>query len=452
LPLVCLAVNVGVTGTAGAVVTRQETVTASQEGGSPLLLPVILGGTDQTYVLFIATRDNNDVTGVTGGGLTWTEQVEQCSGREQQGIRLWTAQCSFGPAFEVTITWNDDGSEPIVAVLSRYSGVGSLEDSTGENTIGAGGACDNGDDTDSPRLTLTSTTAGSVHLIGVNSRKDPIESHSPGYTEITSVVEGSSGDKTILTTYEQTFDPAATDSFQAAIGSTEDWCTAGIVLNPLGATAAPVEARVTSRGLWLRDAELLWIRSQTADDTVLLTIGELLAQKQNSYQRLYFLRSECLAWSEEIYGCLQSELQVELLLSVEYDILAWSEAPDRVAPDRDLRIVGQRWRFHPGDINLDGLVSCADIELFWEDEYDWNLDGSLTQEDRESLTAEIGRARRDLDGNGTVDEADMEILLSNWGPCPDPPESCPGDLDCDGLVGIEDLQRMLNSYNLTTSD
>ncbi|MHC4306675.1 MAG: hypothetical protein ACYS15_16645, partial [Planctomycetota bacterium] len=151
--LLGLAVNVVVAGTAGAAITRQETVTASDEGGSTLLLPAILGGTDQTYVLLIATRKNKDVTAVTGGGLTWTEQVEQCGGREQQGVRLWTSQGSPGPPFEVTIDWEGSGDRPIVAVLSRYSGVGSLEDPTGENTNGESGDCDDGDDDDTPRLT-----------------------------------------------------------------------------------------------------------------------------------------------------------------------------------------------------------------------------------------------------------------------------------------------------------
>ena len=49
----------------------------------------------------------------------------------------------------------------------------------------------------------------------------------------------------------------------------------------------------------------------------------------------------------------------------------------------------------------------------------------------------------DLDGDGTVGVLDLLILLSSWGPCPDPPQGCPADLDADGAVGILDLLTLL---------
>ncbi|MCH8343881.1 MAG: VCBS repeat-containing protein [Planctomycetes bacterium] len=52
----------------------------------------------------------------------------------------------------------------------------------------------------------------------------------------------------------------------------------------------------------------------------------------------------------------------------------------------------------------------------------------------------------DLDGDGTVGILDLLILLSNWGPCPDPPEGCPADLDDDGSVGILDLLTLLANW------
>ncbi len=41
-----------------------------------------------------------------------------------------------------------------------------------------------------------------------------------------------------------------------------------------------------------------------------------------------------------------------------------------------------------------------------------------------------------------VDITDLVELLNNWGPCP-PAGECVGDLDCDGVIGIEDLQLWL---------
>jgi glycosylphosphatidylinositol phospholipase D len=49
----------------------------------------------------------------------------------------------------------------------------------------------------------------------------------------------------------------------------------------------------------------------------------------------------------------------------------------------------------------------------------------------------------DLDGDGAVTEADLEILLDAWGVCPDPPEPCAADLDGDGAVKTSDLLTLL---------
>ena len=52
----------------------------------------------------------------------------------------------------------------------------------------------------------------------------------------------------------------------------------------------------------------------------------------------------------------------------------------------------------------------------------------------------------DLDEDGTVGILDLLLLLSSWGPCPDPPEPCAADLDGDGAVGILDLLTLLANW------
>ena len=49
-------------------VTFEEAVDGGHLNTSPVTMPVIQGGTGQTYVLFISTRNHQNVTGVTGGG------------------------------------------------------------------------------------------------------------------------------------------------------------------------------------------------------------------------------------------------------------------------------------------------------------------------------------------------------------------------------------------------
>ena len=52
----------------------------------------------------------------------------------------------------------------------------------------------------------------------------------------------------------------------------------------------------------------------------------------------------------------------------------------------------------------------------------------------------------DLDSDCAVDILDLLILLSNWGPCPDPPDPCAPDLDGSGSVGIIDLLTLLANW------
>ncbi len=51
----------------------------------------------------------------------------------------------------------------------------------------------------------------------------------------------------------------------------------------------------------------------------------------------------------------------------------------------------------------------------------------------------------DLDGNGTVDVADLLRILAAWGPCP-PEGDCPEDLDDNGRVEVADLLLVLAAW------
>jgi hypothetical protein len=54
----------------------------------------------------------------------------------------------------------------------------------------------------------------------------------------------------------------------------------------------------------------------------------------------------------------------------------------------------------------------------------------------------------DLDGDGVVGINDFLALLAAWGPCPDPcPPSCAGDLDGDCIVGITDFLSLLANWS-----
>ncbi len=59
---------------------------------------------------------------------------------------------------------------------------------------------------------------------------------------------------------------------------------------------------------------------------------------------------------------------------------------------------------------------------------------------------ELLPADGDLDGDGIVGIDDFVALLAAWGPCPKLPNPCPGDLDGDGTVGIEDFLMLLANW------
>jgi len=57
----------------------------------------------------------------------------------------------------------------------------------------------------------------------------------------------------------------------------------------------------------------------------------------------------------------------------------------------------------------------------------------------------------DLDNNGSVDFADLTVVLLDWG-CANSPGPCPGDVDGRGDVGFQDLTLLLTSWGPCGSD
>ena len=51
----------------------------------------------------------------------------------------------------------------------------------------------------------------------------------------------------------------------------------------------------------------------------------------------------------------------------------------------------------------------------------------------------------DFNGDGTVEAADLAVLLGSWGSCP-PDEDCPADFNDDGMVEAADLAELLGDW------
>lgn len=63
------------------------------------------------------------------------------------------------------------------------------------------------------------------------------------------------------------------------------------------------------------------------------------------------------------------------------------------------------------------------------------------------IIVSVDPSSADLNDDGSIDAADLAILLGSWGPCPDPPTTCPADLDGDGIVGAADLAILLGAWD-----
>lgn len=71
-----------------------------------------------------------------------------------------------------------------------------------------------------------------------------------------------------------------------------------------------------------------------------------------------------------------------------------------------------------------------------------NFVGKLGAGRLDALAAVMAIPSADLNGDGTVNSADLAILLGVWGRC----AGCPADLDRDGAVGSSDLSILLGSW------
>ena len=239
---------------ANAAIAHEESISANAAATSSLTTGTIQGGTDQLYVVAVANRENQGVATVSGGSLTWTERVDQCSGRNVQGLAIWTATGSPS-SFTVTVTL-DASSNAIAVTASRYSGADQttpVEDIVYENTNGESGACTAGTDGSTASLTTGSTTADATHYVATNARNRTIDTADADYTERATDNAGSGGDLTRLYAHDYTKTATGDDTASHTLSSTTDWVTAGFVIVP--------EATVAST---LTQAEYRWYENNSA--------------------------------------------------------------------------------------------------------------------------------------------------------------------------------------------
>lgn len=81
------------------------------------------------------------------------------------------------------------------------------------------------------------------------------------------------------------------------------------------------------------------------------------------------------------------------------------------------------------------------------------LSGDSSCSDHRALVCDLRKSSctGDLNGDGSIDGADLSIVLGNWGACK-VGVSCPPDVDGDGFVGGSDLSIILGFWGLCPGD
>ena len=223
----------------GSEVIHEE----SQSGGSSEATSVstaanLTGVIGHLYLAAITTKQFQAVTAVTGLGLTWNRLIQQCSGRNQTGIEVWTARGIPSGNSQVTAILAAAPNSAAI-IVSRYSGLDALEP-TGTllsgNTNGQSGVCTSGSDSSSYTFSMTTTANGAL-IYAVAAMRN--KAHEPGaaYTELAEFTQGNSGSTAAgLAVQQQAVLTESTVLLDGAFSSSVDWAVAGVELKPVGSS------------------------------------------------------------------------------------------------------------------------------------------------------------------------------------------------------------------------
>lgn len=207
-----------------------------KNGGSASILSVATAAAltaidNDLYIAIISSKSKKDVVSVNGLGLTWTERIDQCAGRNQTGIEIWTAQGIPSGNEVVTALFDNPPSNAVIAV-ARYSGVDPLNaigNFTSFNTNGEGASCSGGVDGRDYAYNISTTIANSLIFSAAAHRN---RNHSPGagYTEQGEFIQGSSGSAAALSFMDKSVALPSTESVDGTFSGSVDWATGTLVI------------------------------------------------------------------------------------------------------------------------------------------------------------------------------------------------------------------------------
>ncbi len=195
----------------------------------------VTAASDHLYLAAITSKSYKTVTSVTGLGLTWSEVLTQCGGRNQTGVTVWKAQGTPSGPGPVSATLSGSANNAAIAV-SRYSGVAlsnPIGNTVSDNSNGIGGGCSGGVDTDAYSFSLTTTASDSL-VYGAISMRNKTHTPGAGYTERVAFVQGSGGGTASVAVMERATNSPSSTIIDGGFSSSVDYGVIGIEIKPVG--------------------------------------------------------------------------------------------------------------------------------------------------------------------------------------------------------------------------
>ncbi|MCK5090278.1 MAG: hypothetical protein KAQ88_09880, partial [Hyphomicrobiaceae bacterium] len=240
-----------------------ESVTAKLETGAVDTTDVLAvpGGTDQLYlvttVLYTSngTPGTDDVTSVTGGGLTFAlvPGTVACSGRlSQPRGSVWWA---FGSPSSFTCTVNISAVTRAPAgmhvTVSRISGADNAAPVNGEygnsNGFSSSPTCGGGTDDATARVDLTISNDNSLAFNVGYPRNDDFVAIDADYTQQYFVEHTDGGDASTMLLTTRSDPPIAVDTIQHTIDNDKSWYMIGCEIKeaPAGFISGSIDLTIT---------------------------------------------------------------------------------------------------------------------------------------------------------------------------------------------------------------
>lgn len=183
------------------------------------------------YIAIISSKSEKDVISVNGLGLTWSERIDQCAGRNQTGIEIWTAQGIPSGSEIVTALFDNTPSNAVIAV-ARYSGVDPLNaigNFTSFNTNGEGASCSGGVDNRDYSYTIPTTISNSL-IFSAAAHRNRNHTAGAGYTEHGEFLQGSGGSAAALSFMDKNVALPSTETVDGTFSGSVDWATGTLVI------------------------------------------------------------------------------------------------------------------------------------------------------------------------------------------------------------------------------